>query len=57
MNKNIVLMVLIGVLLFFLIYNILSGDFFNGIINLIILGVVSSALLKELREQAKTERR
>ncbi len=46
-------MVLIGVLLFFLIYNILSGDFFNGIINLIILGIVSSALLKGLREQEK----
>jgi hypothetical protein len=57
MNKNIVLMILIGVLLFFLIYNILSGDVFNGITNLIILGIVSSALLKGLKGQAKTERR
>ena len=43
-------MILIGVLVVFLIFNVLNGDFFNGIINLIILGVASSALLQSLRE-------
>ena len=50
MNKIVVLMILIGVLVVFLMFNILNGDFFNGIINLAILGVATSALLKSLRE-------
>ena len=57
MNVNIVLMVLIGVLAFLLLQNILNGDFFNGIINLVIISIVGSALLQRLRGQAKTERR
>jgi hypothetical protein len=46
-------MILIGVLVVFLIFNILSGDVFNGITNLIILSIASGTLLQRLRGQAR----
>jgi len=46
-------MVLIGVLVVFLILNILSGDVFNGITNLIILSIASGTLLQRLKSQAR----
>lgn len=53
MNANILLMVLIGVLVVFLILNILSGDVFNGITNLIILSIAGGTLLQRLKSQAR----
>jgi len=53
MNANILLMILIGVLVVLLILNILSGDTFNGITNIIILSIASGALLQRLRGQVR----
>ncbi|MEE8323154.1 MAG: hypothetical protein V3R57_05995 [Candidatus Bathyarchaeia archaeon] len=49
-------MVLIGVLAFLLLQNILNGDFFNGIINLVIIGIAGSALLQRLKSQEKQKK-
>jgi len=56
MNVNIVLLVLIGVLAFLLLQNILNGDFINGIINLVIIGIAGSALLQRLKSQEKQKK-
>ncbi len=53
MYANILLMILIGVLVILLIFNILSGDVFNGITNLIILSIAGGTLLQRLRRQEK----
>jgi len=49
-------MVLIGVLAFLLLQNILNGDFFNGIINLAIISIAGSALLRKLKGQEKQKK-
>jgi len=55
MNTNIVLMILIGVLVILLILNVLSGDIFNGIVNLMIISIAGGVLLQRRREQEGQE--
>jgi hypothetical protein len=50
MNMDIVLMILIGVLVILLILNVLSGDIFNGIVNIMIISIAGGVLLQRRRE-------
>lgn len=55
MNTNIVLMILIGVLVILLILNVLSGDIFNSIVNIMIISIAGGVLLQRQREQVGQE--
>ena len=55
MNTNIVLMILIGVLVILLILNVLSGDIFNSIVNIMIISIAGGVLLQRRREQEGQE--